>query len=371
MQGLGLVAASKIRAAEKLDGHDPRMRAILQSDARHRGKSWNPHRRIGPRRITRRNRGICGTIRRGIRSTPGYHPAHRPPGAVPYQRRSDSGLAKSVRRQLDRPARGNQGTVSESPRNSISVSIPAARPAMSRSRSRDTWPHVPRSTSTALSRIWPGRCSPLPNSDSTIDRDGRRAFLQTSPEPRGESTHALLICMWSNRTTKSPGGRSWERPRPCTRSVWPPVFRAMSAAGRSPTDLGAASDKSCLVWLAGGASRLETWDPRSPETDTGGPFRSIETSVPGVRISGVHSRLTARQMHHIAIVRGVNTKEDDHGKGYYFMHTGRRQAAGAGVSSSGLSGRPLPDFRAVIRSQAMSISSLAGGRSPAGARPLS
>ena len=32
-----------------------------------------------------------------------------------------------------------------------------------------------------------------------------------------------------------------------------------------------------LIWLAGGASQLETWDPK-PKTDTGGPFRSIETS---------------------------------------------------------------------------------------------
>jgi hypothetical protein len=33
---------------------------------------------------------------------------------------------------------------------------------------------------------------------------------------------------------------------------------------------------------------------------------------------------TARLMHHLALVRGVNTVEDDHGKGYYIMHTGRR-----------------------------------------------
>jgi hypothetical protein len=81
-----------------------------------------------------------------------------------------------------------------------------------------------------------------------------------------------------------------------------------------------------LIWLAGGASQLETWDPK-PKTDTGGPFRSIETSVPGVRISELLP-LTARQMHRMALVRGVNTKEDDHGKGYYLMHTGRHEAPG-------------------------------------------
>jgi uncharacterized protein (DUF1501 family) len=81
-----------------------------------------------------------------------------------------------------------------------------------------------------------------------------------------------------------------------------------------------------LVWLAGGASQLETWDPK-PGTETGGPFRAIETSVPGLRISELMP-LTARQMHRIALVRGVNTQEDDHAKGQYLMQTGRREAAG-------------------------------------------
>ncbi len=36
MQGLGLVAQARLQAEEKLDGHDPKMRAIFQSDARRR-----------------------------------------------------------------------------------------------------------------------------------------------------------------------------------------------------------------------------------------------------------------------------------------------------------------------------------------------
>lgn len=83
-------------------------------------------------------------------------------------------------------------------------------------------------------------------------------------------------------------------------------------------------DKRVLViFLAGGVSQLETWDPK-PGTDTGGPFREINTTVPGVKISELLP-YTAMQMHRLAIVRGVNTAEDDHGKGAYIMHTGRRQ----------------------------------------------
>src|SRR5262245_42049254 len=63
-----------------------------------------------------------------------------------------------------------------------------------------------------------------------------------------------------------------------------------------------------VVWLSGGVSQLETWDPK-PGTDTGGPFQAIPTSVPGVHICELlpHS---ARLMHKMAIVRGINTMED-------------------------------------------------------------
>jgi uncharacterized protein (DUF1501 family) len=78
-----------------------------------------------------------------------------------------------------------------------------------------------------------------------------------------------------------------------------------------------------LIWMHGGVSQLETWDPK-PGTNTGGPFQAIPTSVPGIHICELlpHS---ASQMHRMALVRGINTNENDHGKGAYIMHTGRRQ----------------------------------------------
>ena len=86
------------------------------------------------------------------------------------------------------------------------------------------------------------------------------------------------------------------------------------------------TQKRILVfYMAGGLSQLESWDPK-PKTDTGGPMRAIPTSVPGVHISELLP-FTAQQMHRLAIVRSVNTQENDHGKGRYIMHTGRRQEA--------------------------------------------
>ncbi len=82
----------------------------------------------------------------------------------------------------------------------------------------------------------------------------------------------------------------------------------------------------CAIFLSGGVSQLETWDPK-PGTDTGGPFKAIPTSVPGVHICELLPE-TAKQMHRMVLVRGVNTAEDEHGRGAYIMLTGRRTEPG-------------------------------------------
>src|SRR4051812_16376264 len=62
-----------------------------------------------------------------------------------------------------------------------------------------------------------------------------------------------------------------------------------------------------FVWLDGGISQLESWDPK-PDTQFGGPFRSIPTSVPGIRVSELLER-TAKQMHRLSVLRGLHTQD--------------------------------------------------------------
>ncbi len=90
----------------------------------------------------------------------------------------------------------------------------------------------------------------------------------------------------------------------------------------SAAELNKKQKHVLVIELAGGVSQLETWDPK-PGTPTGGPFQTIATSVPGIHICELLPH-TAKQMHRIALVRGLNTAEADHGKGHYIMHTGRR-----------------------------------------------
>src|SRR5678815_178632 len=69
---------------------------------------------------------------------------------------------------------------------------------------------------------------------------------------------------------------------------------------RAAERLARTQKQVVVFWLAGGVSQLETWDPK-PDTDTGGPFQAISTSVPGVQISELLPH-TAQQMHHLALV---------------------------------------------------------------------
>jgi uncharacterized protein (DUF1501 family) len=83
----------------------------------------------------------------------------------------------------------------------------------------------------------------------------------------------------------------------------------------------ARSQKRILTfWLRGGLSQLESWDPK-PNTIWGGPFRSIATSVPDLRISELLPH-TAKQMHRLGLVRGLNTKNESHQNGTVQMQTG-------------------------------------------------
>jgi Protein of unknown function (DUF1501) len=80
--------------------------------------------------------------------------------------------------------------------------------------------------------------------------------------------------------------------------------------------------KSCIMlWMGGGPATIDMWDLK-PGQPTGGEFRNpISTSLPGLEISE-HLPLMSKQMHNLAVVRSMSTKEADHNRGRYYMHTG-------------------------------------------------
>ena len=86
-------------------------------------------------------------------------------------------------------------------------------------------------------------------------------------------------------------------------------------------DLRRNQKRVIMLWLAGGASQLETFDPK-PGVPTGGPFQSIQTSTPGIRISELMP-LMARRLKDTCIIRSLNTRNADHGSAARIMMRGR------------------------------------------------
>ncbi len=72
--------------------------------------------------------------------------------------------------------------------------------------------------------------------------------------------------------------------------------------------------------MNGGPSQMDTFDLK-PGHANGGPFKEIDTSVAGIRISE-HLPKIAKFMDHMAIVRSMTSKEADHGQATYYLHTG-------------------------------------------------
>jgi hypothetical protein len=75
-----------------------------------------------------------------------------------------------------------------------------------------------------------------------------------------------------------------------------------------------------LLWMTGGPSQTDTFDLK-PGHENGGPFKPIDTSVPGLQI-GEHLPNLAKVMEHVAPIRSMSTKEGDHSRGSYIMRTG-------------------------------------------------
>jgi len=86
------------------------------------------------------------------------------------------------------------------------------------------------------------------------------------------------------------------------------------------SDLKKRHKSAILLWMGGGPSTIDLWDLK-PGAATGGPFKPINTNADGIQICE-HLPLIAKNMDKLSIVRSMSTREADHTRGRYYMHTG-------------------------------------------------
>ncbi|MCA9173706.1 MAG: DUF1501 domain-containing protein [Planctomycetales bacterium] len=141
----------------------------------------------------------------------------------------------------------------------------------------------------------------------------------------------------------------------------------------------AAKAKSCiLLWLDGGPSHLETFDPKpDAPTEVRGPLESIATTVPGVRLSECLER-TSRWMSRLAIIRSVTSPLGEHNFGAHYLMTGYKPTPvleypthGAVLAHQREHGGVLPPYVAVPSFRVGGGRLNGGGFLPASTRPFS
>jgi uncharacterized protein (DUF1501 family) len=95
----------------------------------------------------------------------------------------------------------------------------------------------------------------------------------------------------------------------------------LSAVGLQAEDLKKRNAACILVWLGGGPSQFETWDPK-PGKENGGETKAISTAVSGIKIAEYWPKV-AEVMKDCAIIRSLTSKEGNHERATYQLHTGR------------------------------------------------
>jgi len=97
------------------------------------------------------------------------------------------------------------------------------------------------------------------------------------------------------------------------------LARGAEKSGRRP--------KSVIVlWLQGGASQLETFDPH-PGSPVAYGSRAIDTAAPDLRL-GEGLERTAERMRDLSVIRSVVSEEGDHARATYNAKTGFRPFPG-------------------------------------------
>jgi hypothetical protein len=81
----------------------------------------------------------------------------------------------------------------------------------------------------------------------------------------------------------------------------------------------AQADAVILLWMGGGMSHLDTFDPK-PGTATGGEFAAIRTAVDGINVSEILPTV-ASQLQHATILRSLTGDSADHGSATHHLLT--------------------------------------------------
>ncbi|HLW68132.1 MAG TPA: DUF1501 domain-containing protein [Gemmataceae bacterium] len=101
-----------------------------------------------------------------------------------------------------------------------------------------------------------------------------------------------------------------------------PLGHMLARAAETAPDKRETAQSIIVIWLQGGPSQLETFDPHPGKAIAGGTG-AINTTVKGIQLAPGLER-TAEEMQSISLIRSLVSKEGDHERGSYNLATGFR-----------------------------------------------
>ena len=102
-------------------------------------------------------------------------------------------------------------------------------------------------------------------------------------------------------------------------SLMPTLPLLETLAGAEPPTLPRRARACIYLYMNGGMSHLDTFDPKPGHADAG-PVKALATNVDGIQLSEYLPSL-AKQTQRLAIVRSLNSNQGAHEQGEYFMRT--------------------------------------------------
>lgn len=98
-----------------------------------------------------------------------------------------------------------------------------------------------------------------------------------------------------------------------------PAYALADTLGTSAETMRRNHKSAILLWMGGGPPTIDIWDLK-PGAPTAGPFSPIATR--GDAQISEQLPLLADHMDKLSVVRSMSTREADHARGTYYMHTG-------------------------------------------------
>ncbi len=87
---------------------------------------------------------------------------------------------------------------------------------------------------------------------------------------------------------------------------------AATSAERNASEKAGGKKSVILIWLSGGPSHIDMWDPKpDAPAEIRGPYSTIDTRIPGIQVCE-HLPLTAQLMPKLSILRSVDCSASNH-----------------------------------------------------------